>query len=207
MTKNGRTRKPDRPYVRQPDSETPTVEHSVAEGVLIARSALTMEVKNRIIVSTLRDGQLFDPEVTAGFVVHELADLADEQADYADRMDSTAAEAAGFHGRATHQHDYHSLDLPSLIRRAEIYRSLSAELVRLRDDRGFVDALVESARADAWSELGSAIALRLESERGFPVDPDYQRDRHERLATFLALDFAALTPKTERRNRVRGSGG
>ncbi len=197
-----RPRKAERPYVRQPDREPVSVEHAVDEGILITRSALTMEVKNHIIVTTLRDDQLFDPDVTSAFVIHELEDLAAEQAEYATRMDDAALIAIQSKGTARHQHDYHTLDLPALSRRSEIYSSLSLRLLHLATDHSFVSGVVETAREKAWDEVGGAIENRLEkifSAEAFAhtiaSDPDYERERETRIAMFLALDLAVLAPQ------------
>lgn len=196
-----RTRAAARPYVKQPEREPVTLQHAVEEGILIARSALTMEVKNHIIVSTLRDGQMFDLAVTAGFVAHELGDLATEQEEYAVRMDDAAITALSSRGSARHQHDYHSLDYPALTRRSEIYRSLSAQLQRLATDAEFISEVVNSARDQAWGEISIAIEVRLDTVYSLEADAEtvaddanYGRDRDERIAVFLALDLAALEP-------------
>lgn len=196
-----RPQKATRPYVKQPEREPVTLQHAVEEGILIARSALTMEVKNHIIVSTLRDDQRFDVAVTAGFVAHELGDLATEQAEYATRMDRAAAAALTARGSARHQHDYHSLDHPALTRRSEIYRSLAAKLQRLATDDEFIAAVVNAAREQAWGEISTAIQARLNTVYSAEADADsiagdvdYVRDRDERIAVFLAMDLAGLVP-------------
>ncbi|HEY8912832.1 hypothetical protein [Lacisediminihabitans sp.] len=190
--KRERRSEPVRPYVPVPRAEPITVERAVEEGMLIARSALTMEVKNRIIVGALRDDLAFDPAETADLVKSELAVLSREQAGYARRMNRLAVAVSGARGSSIRDHDYGPRDYRVLTQRGKIYAALSAELERLVEDAGFVDEIVETARAQAWAELGRTIVGRLERALGAHRDPDYAIDRDTRLRAFIAIDLARL---------------
>ena len=183
---------PSRPYERTPVAEPISVERAVEEGLLIARSALTMDVKNRIIVSVLRDDHRFDAIETALWVALELKRLSVEQAEYAERMNHLAVEVTNRHGPRRHEHDYGPRDYRLLIRRGLAYASLSDELARLVDEPTFVESVVEDARAQAWSELGTAIQSRLDLGPMQQPDADYVLERDTRLRAFIAIDFARL---------------
>ncbi|TXN31320.1 hypothetical protein [Lacisediminihabitans profunda] len=190
--KRERRSAPARPYVPVPRAEPITVEHAVEEGMLIARSALTMEVKNRIIVGALRDDLAFDPAETADLVKRELAVLSQEQAGYARRMSRLAVAVSGARGSSIRDHDYGPRDYRALTHRGKIYAALSEELERLVDDEEFVQEIVETARAQAWAELGRTIVGRLERAMRVDRDPDYAIDRIDRMRSLVEVDLAAL---------------
>ena len=184
--------KPSRPYVRIPPAKPISLERAVEEGLLIARSALTMDVKNRIIVSALREDRRFDAAETASWVALELTSLSDEQAEYAERMAELANTLTSARGTTSKEHDYGPRDFRLLTRRGLAYAALSEELARLVDDRPFVASVVEDARHQAWSELGTAIELRLDLGPMQQPDADYALERDTRLRAFLAIDLARL---------------
>jgi len=183
---------PDRPYKKTPVAGPISVERAVEEGLLIARSALTMDVKNRIIVSALRDDHRFDAAETAAWVALELKNLSREQAEYAERMNRLAAEVTDLQGPRRHEHGYGPRDYRQLTRRGLAYASLSNELARLVDEPTFVENVVEDARGKAWSELGTAIQSRLDFGPMQQPDADYTLERDTRLRAFIAIDFARL---------------
>ena len=183
---------PSRPYKKTPVAEPISVERAVEEGLLIARSALTMDVKNRIIVSALRDDHHFDAIETAAWVALELKNLSGEQAEYAERMNRLAAEVTDPQGARRPDHGYGPRDYRQLTRRGLAYASLSNELARLVDEPSFVESVVEDARGKAWSELGTAIQSRLDLGPMQQPDADYTLERDTRLRAFIAIDFARL---------------
>jgi hypothetical protein len=194
-------RKAERPYVKQPELEPASLTEAVDEGALIARSTLVMEVKNHIILLTLRDSQALDRAEAADFVSHEFVDLAEEQKGYARRMEHAADIAERGEGSALDREGYRSLDAPALVRRAAISHALAEELERQSRDQTSIDEVVEAARLRAWAEVSQVIEDRLDALYQLPVGADYERDRDERIAAFLALDFAALEPPPRRRAR------
>jgi hypothetical protein len=138
------------------------IARAIDEGVLIARSALRLMAKNHIIVGTLRRDVSLEMLDVAGYVRDELARLSREETASAARMETEASAAAHAFGALRHQHDYRPADLTTLHQRARIYRALSTELLRLRDDEDFVAAVAEDARADAWGEIGAVLDARLD---------------------------------------------
>ena len=183
---------PSRPYKKTPVAEPISVERAVEEGLLIARSALTMDVKNRIIVSALRDDQRFDSIETASWVALDLKNLSLEQAEHAERMNLLAVEVTDLHGPRRDEHNYGPRDYRILTRRGLAYASLSAELARLVDEPAFIESVVEDARSQAWSELGTAIQSRLDLGPMQQPDAAYALERDTRLRAFIAIDFARL---------------
>ncbi|MES2093849.1 MAG: hypothetical protein V4531_08580 [Actinomycetota bacterium] len=183
---------PDRPYVRSPVAKPISLERAVEEGLLIARSALTMEVKNRIIVSALRDDHRFDAGETASWVGLELKNLSREQAEYAERMAKLASELTNARGSTSREHDYGPRDSRMLTRRKLAYAGLSEELARLVNDAAFVESVVEDARGQAWSELGRAIESSLDLAPSQQPDADYPVERDTRVRAFVAIDLARL---------------
>ena len=181
-----------RPYVRQPVAEPISLERAVEEGLLIARSALTMEVKNRIIVSALRDDHRFEAAETASWVVLELTKLSAEQAEYAERMSELVNTGADRRRTISKEHDYGPRDYRMLTRRGLAYARLSVQLRRLVDDPDYIAGVVEDARGRAWSELGNAIGSRLDLGPMQHPDADYALERDTRLRALVAIDLARL---------------
>ncbi|WP_139368760.1 hypothetical protein [Agreia bicolorata] len=170
------------------------MQRAVDEGLLIARFAVVMDVKNHIIVGALRHDEPFDPEATALEVKQSLVRLAAEQSDYADRVTDVLRErAARARGSVKHEHDYHPEDLASLDLRNAVYSRVAAQLRLLADDVDYVSEIVETARQDAWGELGGAVEMRLDTLPTPPVrDADYARNRARRIRTLIDVDLAAL---------------
>jgi len=193
-------RKSDRKRKRPNDSpeaisvSEEAVQRAVDEGLLIARFAVVMEVKNHIIVSALRHDEPFDAEATGREVRQSLVRLAAEQSDYADRVTDVLRErAARARGSVKHEHDYHPEDLASLDLRHAVYSRVAAELKRLADDAGYVGEIVETARQDAWGELGGAVESRLDRlPKPLVKNADYERNRPRRIRTLIDVDLAAL---------------
>jgi hypothetical protein len=150
---------------------------AIDEGVLIARSALTLMAKNHLIVGTLRRDESLASLDLPGFVRDELSRLADEQSASAERMEVEEGAAAQAFGALRHQHDYRPADLQTLRQRADIYRALAAELLRLRDDAEFVSSVAEDARADAWSEIGAVLDARLDMLAAISAEADTRAAR------------------------------
>jgi hypothetical protein len=163
---------------------------SVDEGFLIAKSALTVSVANRIILDALQENETFDPERIAEAARAELGRLAAEQRDDAERMRQIHAKAQKQKGRSRHQHDYRRGDDLALRTREASYTELAERLDACRDDAAFVDGVVVSARERAWDDIGGAVVDRL----GWAQRPtaDYEIGRDDRLQQMLDEDFAAL---------------
>lgn len=176
---------------KEPEPIDPSqVEGPVEDGLLIARSAASISVANRIIVSALREDQDFDRDRTREMVRDELGHLADEQADLATRMGTTRTKALKSRGRSRHQFDYRRDDDEQLALRGTISTSISARLDALRGDSAYVDEIVTAARDRAWNDIGATIVSRVRAV----VVPDatYGEHRDERLRELLDVDLASL---------------
>jgi hypothetical protein len=174
--------------------ETPVdpeeLRRSVEEGLLIAKSAITVAVANRIILNALQRDEQFDPAEVAAQTREELDRMAAEQAADAERMRETRAIAQKQKGRSRHQHDYRRGDDLALRTREATYQELSDELTARKADDAYVDGIVVAARERAWNDIGTTVVGRL----GWAQRPtaDYEIGRDERLQAMLDEDFAAL---------------
>jgi hypothetical protein len=193
-------RKPDRKRKRPEASPEAisvpddAVQRAVDEGLLIARFAVVMDVKNHIIVSALRLDEPFDAESTGREVKQSLIRLAAEQSNYAQRVTDVLRERASrARGSVKHEHDYHPEDLASLDLRHAVYSRVAAELKLLAADEAYVAEIVESARQDAWGELGGAVETRLDRlPKPLLKNADYERNRARRIRALIDVDLAAL---------------
>lgn len=182
-------RRPKRDARDKPVDST-ELRRAVDEGFLIAKSAVTIAVANRIITNALRDEGYFDHALMADGTREELHRMAEEQRGDAERMREIRAKSSKTGGRSRHQHDYRRGDDQKLRTREATYESLAEELDGKRDDAGFVDGIVLAARARAWDDIGTTVVGRL----GWAQRPteDYEIGRDDRLQRMLDEDFAAL---------------
>jgi hypothetical protein len=179
-----------RPFVPPAKVEPISIARAVDEGLLIAKSALAMDVKNHIIVTALRDDRNFAEQDVAGFVREELGKLQKEYENYSKRMDKLAVTAVDAAGPQSDSHDYRPEDYKALTKRGTIYREMAEQLKRWRKDDEFIGTVAESAREQAWSEVGRAITARLAWWIHPVGDPDYDVERESRLRTLRELDLA-----------------
>jgi hypothetical protein len=179
----------------------PSTERIVDEGMLIALSAVRMAVKNRIIVSALRERTDYadaDYTAMARREIHEVARQNDE--------DSTRVERLGSHlSRTTksgkgREVENKRRDVIRLGRRRTLHDHVAERLRELAADDARVAELVEKARADALEEINDALAARLLAQRIDPSQPGYAEARSERMQAVAAVDLAALA-KQKRRKR------
>lgn len=187
-------RKPSRFFtpVRYTSRESSSVERAVEEGLLIAKTALAMELKNHIIVGAIRDDQRFVESELRGFLTAEIEKLAREQAGYAARTDSWAAAATSARGPQSNVHDYRADDYGSLTKRRQTYTAMAGALTALANDTEFLTAVLASAQSQAWSEIERAILAKLEGEVRSSTEKGYLRTRKERMRQVREIDLAAL---------------
>ncbi|WP_157887752.1 hypothetical protein [Frondihabitans sp. PAMC 28766] len=167
------------------------VEGPVADGLLIARSAASIAVANRIIVRALRENRDFDRGETQDAARDELGNLIAEQQELAERMAETRTKASKSRGRSRHQFDYRREDEQPLAQREAIYREIATRLAALRDDDGYIDDIAMGARDRAWNDIGATIVNRVAAATVVP-DRTYDEHRDERLRELLDIDFRAL---------------
>jgi hypothetical protein len=179
---------------------TPSTERIVDEGMLIALSAVRMAVKNRIIVSALRDRTDYadaDYTAMARRELHEVARQNDE--------DSTRVERLGSHlSRTTRSGKGREVenkrrDVIRLGRRRTLHDHVAERLREFAADDASVAGLVEKARADALQEINDALAARLLAQKIDPRQPGYAAARAERMKAVATIDLADLAKKNRRR--------
>jgi hypothetical protein len=134
---------------------------------VIARSAVRMAVKNRIIVDAIREDRDYDPAAMATVAQREL--------------DSLAAQSEA------------TAPTQSTERYATVYRELAKALLSLSADCDSIEQLVEEAREAAWSEISTVLRSTLDARARDPrEDPEYERLRAGRLRQLVSVDLAQL---------------
>lgn len=185
-----------------PKRRPASIERSVDEGVLIAQAAVTMDVKNHIIVGAIRDGKAFDEADVRTAVQRELQRLATENEESAKRLQALAVEVQTPRGAPDNAEGYQVEDHPTLTRRGIIHVLLAEELERLSEDSEFVAELGERARVQAWSEVGSAIESRLIEALPKPPDQFYEDDKDARIRALFSINFRALEKQARRAGHI-----
>lgn len=176
-----------------------SVERSVDEGVLIAKAAVTLDVKNFIILSALRDGKDFDLDSVRAQVRAELRELVTENEQNSNRLQELAIGVQTSRGVPGNSEGYENDDHPTLTKRAVIHMMLGAELERLCEDDEFVASLAERARVAAWDDVGGAIESRLLAT--LPITPDrfYEQEKDARIRALFNINLRALEKQAKRR--------
>lgn len=147
------------------------IERVVEEGVLIARNAVRMAVKNRIIVDAARDHLDFDDGALAGLVHVEFDHLA-EQAERSLRVSHSSRNRA-------------------------VQEGLAEGLRQASMDGALISGIIEEARELAWSEIGAAIVAKLHDANIPATDPQYLANRETRLRELRTINLAELQAAAE----------
>lgn len=187
-----------RPYVAPTRVPGPSAEDLVEDGMLIATAGVRMSVKNLILVRALRDNAAFDEDWYVEAVTHEFLALAAEKTDDARRVTEALARASTRKGRARSGADYRRVDAPMLERRIAALTGLADRLVEASGDTDRARDLVATARQSALEEIAGAVQADGESRQ---PDPDYERERDERL-DLLVDDIDALRDAKWRRRQA-----
>ena len=137
------------------------VEQHVSEGVLVARSALRLAVKNGIILSTVRDARPWNTDEVTTLAREAVDSLIAELSATADRLEAEAA-ALPVPGRGKKRRTA-QLETSRLELRARTARGVVERLRLLQDDDSEIAGLVQVARDDTLSELTKA-RLQVENE-------------------------------------------
>jgi hypothetical protein len=180
-----------------------SIERSVDEGVLIASSTVTMDVKNYIIVEAIREGHPFNLADVVSAVRRALLALSDENEANAQRVQQLSVDVQTSRGASNDSEGYQVDDHPTLTKRGIIHALLAAELERLSEDPTFVEELAERARVQAWAEVGDAIEARLLDSLPAPRDKFYEEDRDARVRALLNINLRALEKQARRRGHHR----
>jgi hypothetical protein len=158
-------------YVAPEPVEPAPVERVVEDGLLIAESVIRMTLRNRIIVDALRDHSDFERDTLAGAAAREFDALADHEWETAERL-RLRRETKTAGGPLADDDD-------------EADSSLAAWRESSLGD------LFDRARAEAWNEVAPVLLDRAGAPEPV-VDDAYAREKAERVASLLALDFAEL---------------
>lgn len=171
------------------------LEAAITDGLLIARFSVVLTLKNRLIVSALRDDRAFDPEAAAAMAGEELRALAAEQDRNAEHTAESIFTAGSQRGAARHEHDYKARDIALLAARQSVYAAVGS---RARDDARNPERLaelVEDARVRAWEEISRELTGRLDAvgvTHDVVVDADYLAHRDARMRHLREIDLWEL---------------
>jgi hypothetical protein len=190
---------------RVPRKKTVPLEQVVDDALLIARTAVTLDVKNQIIVGALREGRPFNVDTVRAAVIRELLLVARENEASAQRVQQLAVDVRTPRGAVDNSEGYQVDDHPTLTKRGIIHVLLADELERLSGDDDYVAELAEQARLRAWAEVGEAIENRLLDAATPPRDPSYDRDKAARIRAFYNINLRALERQARRAGRLRES--
>jgi hypothetical protein len=171
------------------------VDRLVDEGMMIVRSALRMSAKNRLIMQVLGSGDVFDEDALIAAVRLDAESLAAQKSEEASRLEGVVTKAAKKPGRATYHDDYRRQDVRALTLREQVGRQTARRLRDLSADDSTLRELIHSARESA---LDDVIQARLSAVMPYRRDPDYRRERNERMRA-LTDDLAVL----RRRQKAR----
>lgn len=180
------------------------IDAAIADGLLIARFSAVLALKNRLIVSVLRDDESFDRTAAASVAREVLEELAEEQDRNGEHAIEVIEEAQTDRGVARHQHDYKARDLALLSARRRVYREVAESIRRDSTDDVSVALLVEDARSRAWDEISREIEARLDRVRAassLVVDDEYRRHRAERMRRVREFDLWELADSRYGRSR------
>ena len=171
----------------EPVAPAPT-EQIVAEGSLIGDSVVRLALRNRVIVDALRDRRDLDLGALARAAAHEFERLADQEWESAERI-RLRRSVTGSGADVPDDVDY----LRESERRERVHRAMSDAFAARATDDVTVTAIVEQARAEAWSEIGPVLVERA-GDRALTVDrdPRYEAERADRIGALLALDLTRL---------------
>jgi hypothetical protein len=180
-----------------------SIERSVEEGLIIARAALTMDVKNYIIIRAVRDGHPFDLDEVVEEAKRHILELAHENATSGARIQQLAEEVLTPAGAQDDSEGYQAEDAPTLTKRGVIHDLVSDELERLSEDDAYLGEVAEHARVRAWAEVGDAIEDRLLESLPKPPDQYYEEDKDARIRALYNINLKALERQAKRRRAPR----
>lgn len=149
--------------------------HAVDEGVLVARSALRLAVKNRVIMTTLRDGAPWNDAVMTELARREIEALIDELSATATRLEASSATRQRTFGRPRRVVSNLRQDAEHERERARILRGVVERLRILEEDPEQTRALLAVAREETLTELTQARLIpsgmeQTEEERRASID-------------------------------------
>lgn len=173
---------------------------AISEGEQIAVSAARLEIKNRILVTTIAAGENFDIDMLLPQAREAVERLAVESEDAAEALRKLRKRAWGRHSQSHGTHDYRDKDVRNLRRRAKQSTGVAKRLRELLADDDRLRAIIERARDAAWHDVETNIDSRLRIEAMRPdEDPDYQQMREARMQALMMVDLQALESQARAR--------
>ncbi len=175
---------------------------AVAEGVAIATAAVRLTVKNQILVGTIAQGGAFEIDHYMDEARVALRAMADESEQAAEHLTALRKRARGRHSDPHGTHDYRDRDVRNLRRRAKQSLGVANHLREMTEDTERLRALVEEARAAAWTDVRSNLdrRLRVEGMRA-DQDPEYEQMREARMQALKLVDLQALSSEQRARRK------
>ena len=155
----------------------------VEEGVLVARSALRLSIKNSIIMLTLRDEKPWNDDDMIELARREIETLMAELTQTAERLEESSAAPRRTFGRSRRAAANARQDAEHQRTRARILRGVVDRLREIEEDPAQTHALLAVAREETLAELTQArlIPLGAEQERRASMDA-VKEDLREQLA-------------------------
>jgi hypothetical protein len=137
----------------------------VEEGVLVARSALRLSIKNSIIMLTLRDEKLWNDDDMIELARREIETLMAELTQTAERLEESSAAPRKIFGRTRRAAANARQDAEHQRTRARILRGVVDRLREIEEDPAQTHALLAVAREEALAELTQARLIPLGAEQ------------------------------------------
>src|SRR5690606_31868945 len=151
---------------------------------------------------TIARGGTFEIDHYMGVAREALLAMAKESEDAAELLNRLRKRAKGRHSDPHGTHDYRDRDVRNLRRRAKQSTGVAERLRAMTEDTRALSALVEEARAAAWSDVRGNLDRRLQVEGMRPdQDPDYERMRDARMQALRLVDLQALSSEQRARRK------
>ena len=181
-------------YKPLPKEPIAPIDRVVEEGVLITGSSVRMAIKNKVIVSALRDDLNFDADALAEAARQEFLALAQENTDTAKRLErlGNLAYSPGDADISDPFFDEDDIDEEHR-RRPQVHRALAEALEAEAENPDLIRSIVEHSRDDALDEIGRELRKKLRNS-GYVQenDPKYEKMRAKRVKEFIKTDLARL---------------
>lgn len=178
---------------------------AIVEGEAIALAAARLQVKNRILVSTISVGSAFDVDAFLPIAQEALERLAEESEQAAATAAAARKRAWGRHSQPHGTHDYRDRDVRNLRRRVKQSQGVAKRLRARLGEPDELRAIVEAARDAAWHDVASNLDRRLRIEALRPdEDPDYERMRDARMQALRLVDLQKLASLKRAKDKAAG---
>jgi len=178
---------------------------AIAEGEAIALSAARLQLKNRILISTIAGNENFDADSFISDAREVIEQLAAESEKADEDLRRLRKRAWGRHTQSHGTHDYRDKDVRNLRKRSKQSAGVAKRLRELIEHPDRLRELIERARDAAWGDVSSNIDTRLNIEAMRPdEDPDYERMREARMQALRMVDLQSLASQTRAREKALG---